>query len=116
MQIAGGLARLVQEKERGLDLADLSWGYNTDDKEPEPFAELAAMVSRAERVRREVGIPVATSWNLGVPAVADRMVREGAVDVVMLGRPALSNPHWPLWAARELVHPDPWSLLPQDWA
>ena len=74
------------------------------------------MVSRAERVRREVGIPVATSWNLGLPAVADRVVSEGAVDLVMLGRPALSNPHWPLWAASGLAHADPWSLLPQDWA
>ena len=34
----------------------------------------------------------------------------------MLGRPALSNPHWPVWAARELAKPDPFSMLPQDWA
>ena len=33
----------------------------------------------------------------------------------MLGRPALSNPHWPVWAARELDHPDPFSLVPEDW-
>ena len=35
---------------------------------------------------------------------------------MLLGRPALSNPHWPLWAARELAHADPISLLPEDWA
>jgi hypothetical protein len=56
------------------------------------------------------------SWNLGVPAAADRAVREGKIDLVLLGRPALSNPHWPLWAARELGHPDPLSLLPEDWS
>ena len=41
--------------------------------------------------------------------------REEAIDLVMLGRPALSNPHWPVWAARELAHPDPFSLVPEDW-
>lgn len=103
-------------KARGLDLADLSLGFNTDDMREKPFAQLGFMLERAARVRREVGIPVATSWNLGLPAVADRAVREACVDVVMLGRPALSNPHWPVWAARELEHPDPFSLVPEDWA
>ncbi len=35
---------------------------------------------------------------------------------MFLGRPALANPHWPVWAARELAHNDPFSLLPQDWS
>jgi 2,4-dienoyl-CoA reductase-like NADH-dependent reductase (Old Yellow Enzyme family) len=116
LQFDDAVAAVAMMKAHGLDLADLSWGFNTDDMEPKPFAELAAMVGRAARVRREVGIPVATSWNLGLPSVADRVIREEAVDLVMLGRPALSNPHWPLWAARELAHPDPFSLVPEDWA
>jgi hypothetical protein len=33
----------------------------------------------------------------------------------MLGRPALANPHWPVWAARELGHASPFSLVPEDW-
>ena len=103
-------------KRHGLDLADLSLGMNTDAVTGLPFKELGFMVDRASRVRRAVGIPVGVSWNLGVPAVADRVIREELVDLVMLGRPALSNPHWPIWAARELAHPDPISLLPEDWA
>ena len=102
-------------KEHGLDLADLSVGFNTDDMKTVPFADLGFMIERATRVRREVGIPVATSWNLGLPALADRVVREELIDLVMLGRPALSNPHWPVWAARELGHGDPFSLVPEDW-
>ena len=35
---------------------------------------------------------------------------------MFLGRPALANPHWPVWAARELAHNDPFSMLPQDWS
>ena len=73
------------------------------------------MIERTNRVRREVGIPVMTSWNLGVPQEADRVIREELIDLVMLGRPALANPHWPIWAARELNHPSPFSLVQEDW-
>ena len=101
--------------EHGLDLADVSYGLNTDAMVDPPFNEPAAFVSRAARVRREVGIPVATSWNLGVPATADAVVRDELIDLVLVGRPALANPHWPVWAARELGHDDPFSLVPEDW-
>lgn len=99
----------------GLDLADISIGLNTDDMKA-PFGEPGFMVERAARIRREVGIPVGVSWNLGTPALADRVVREEQVDLVFLGRPALANPHWPVWAARELGRADAFEILPEDWA
>ena len=105
---------IARMKEHGIDLADLSLGFNTDDMNERPFDTLAFMADRAVRLRREVDIPLAISWNLGLPSEADRIIREEIADVVMLGRPALSNPHWPLWAARELDHQDPFGLLPQD--
>ena len=104
-----------QMKQHGLDLADISLGMNTDAMKDVPFNEVAFMVDRAARVRREVGIPVGVSWNLGIPAVADRVIRDQLIDLVFLGRPALANPHWPVWAARELGHNDPFSLIPEDW-
>jgi 2,4-dienoyl-CoA reductase-like NADH-dependent reductase (Old Yellow Enzyme family) len=107
---------VARMKEHGLDLADLSLGMNTDEVKDVPFREVAFMVERGARVRREVGIPVGVSWNLGIPAVADRVIREGWIDLVLLGRPALANPHWPFWAARELAHNDPFTLLPEDWS
>lgn len=100
----------------GLDFADISLGLNTDDMKDVPFDQAGFMVDRAARVRREVGLPVGVSWNLGIPAVADRIIREEQVDMVFLGRPALANPHWPVYAARELGHADPFSLIPEDWA
>ena len=103
-------------KDHGLDLADLSLGMNTDDIKDAPFKDAAFMVERGHRVRREIGIPVAVSWNLGLPAVADRVIRDELIDLVFLGRPALANPHWPVWAAHELAHPDPYSLVPEDWS
>jgi 2,4-dienoyl-CoA reductase-like NADH-dependent reductase (Old Yellow Enzyme family) len=50
-----------------------------------------------------------------VPQNADAVIREELIDLVFLGRPALSNPHWPIWAARELGRSDPFSLVPDDW-
>lgn len=103
-------------REHGLDLADISFGGNTPDVRDGIHGDEAAWVERAVRLRREVGIPVAASWNLGIPATADDAVRSGALDVVLLGRPALANPHWPVWAARELGVEDPFALVPEDWA
>ncbi len=103
-------------KQHGLDFADISLGLNTDAMKDVPFHQVGFMVDRAARIRREVGIPVGVSWNLGIPQVADRVIREQLIDLVFLGRPALANPHWPVWAARELGQNDPFSLVPEDWA
>ena len=84
-------------QEHGLDLADVSLGFNTDElADPCFFGEVGFMNGLAARVKREVGLPVATSWNLGLLQNADRAFRDGVLDVVLLGRPALSNPHWPV--------------------
>src|SRR3954447_6713934 len=101
--------------EHGLDLADVSFGGNTDDMVDPFWNDAGAWVAKAGRVKREIGIPVATSWNLGMPQNADAAVRNGDVDVVLLGRPALANPHWPVWAARELGQESPFDLVPEDW-
>jgi 2,4-dienoyl-CoA reductase-like NADH-dependent reductase (Old Yellow Enzyme family) len=107
---------IARMKEHGLDFADVSLGLNAGAAADVPYGEPEFMLSRAARVRREVGIPVGVSWNLGVPRTADRAVREGSCDVVFLGRPALANPHWPVWAARELGREDPFGLIPEDWS
>ena len=116
IQFDDAVLAIRRMKDHGIDLADISFGFNTDAMNKNPLAEVAAMVERGARVRKEVGIPVGVSWNLGQPAVADRAIREEQIDLVLLGRPALANPHWPFWAARELGEPDPLSHLPEDWS
>jgi len=115
VQFEDSVYAVAKMKEHGLDLADLSIGFNTDDMTSPPFNEFGFMVERCARVRREVGIPVVASWNLGLPKLADQVIREEKIDLVMLGRPALANPHWPVWAARELGREDPFSYVPNDW-
>jgi 2,4-dienoyl-CoA reductase-like NADH-dependent reductase (Old Yellow Enzyme family) len=104
-------------KEHGLDLADLSIGFNTDDMRGDvPIGKLGGMLGHAKRVRDEVDIPVATSWNLGVPELANQVIADEGIDLIYLGRSALANPHWPVYAARQLGFDDPFSLVPEDWA
>ena len=115
VQFEDAVTALGMMQEHGLDLADLSLGFNTDAMSRNPFADVGFMLEPAKAVKAQLGLDVAISWNLGQPAYADRVVREEGVDLVLLGRPALANPHWPVWAARELGHDDPFSLVPLDW-
>jgi 2,4-dienoyl-CoA reductase-like NADH-dependent reductase (Old Yellow Enzyme family) len=116
VQFDEALEAVRRMKDHGLDIADLSLGLNTPKPQRNPFNDPAFMVEKGARVRREVGIPVGVSWNLGEPQTADRAIREELIDLVLLGRPALANPHWPVWAARELGREDPFGLVPEDWA
>jgi len=115
VQFEDAIWAVREMKAHGLDFADLSLGMNTPHIQRKPFNDVAFMVERGAQVRREVGIPVGVSWNLGHPKVADQAIRDEQIDLVLLGRPALSNPHWPVWAARELGVADPFALVPEDW-
>lgn len=107
---------LVKDLKRdGLDLLSVSVGFSTPDARiPWGPAFLAPV---AERVRREVNIPVASGWGMDAPDIAERVVREGQVDLVTVGRALLANPHWPYQAAVALgVDRPSWTTLPAPYA
>lgn len=101
-------------KDRGLDFIDVSIVFST------PTAQIpwgpAFMAPIAERVRSETGLPAATSWYIGTSENANRIVETGQVDLVMMGRPMLENPHWPYQAAKELGKDRPSWTLPAPYA
>jgi len=99
----------------GLDLIDVSMGFNTPDISQVPWREHGFLVPVAHRIRREAGIPVATSWNISDPRKADGFIRDEQVDVVMLGKALLNDPHWPYRAARALDRATPETLLPTQY-
>ncbi|WP_207456591.1 NADH:flavin oxidoreductase/NADH oxidase [Azospirillum sp. SYSU D00513] len=59
-------------------------------------------VGFARRIRAAVSIPVITVGLLTNPADAERVLQEGAADLVALARKFLEDPRWPQRAAREL--------------
>lgn len=102
-------------KNEGLDLVDVSIGFSTPTADI-PWAP-GFVAPIAARVRRETGLPAATSWLISQPEQADALIRDEQVDLVMLGRPLLANPHWPYAAAQALGVENPaWATLPAPYA
>lgn len=98
----------------GLDLLNVSVGFTIPETDiPWGSAFLAPI---AQRVRREAGIAVASSWNIDDPVVANQVVADKEMDLVMIGRAFLTNPHYPLQAAKQLNVERPTWVLPAPYA
>lgn len=97
-------------RERGLDLLSVSMGFST------PAAKIpwgpAFLGPVAERVRREAGLPVASAWGFHTPALAEAAVAGQQLDLAMIGRAFLADPHWPYHAAQTLGVEHPARVLP----
>lgn len=52
---------------------------------------------------------------IDAPATADRVLADGLMDLVMVGRAHLANPHWPYHAALQLSGREP-RVLPAPYA
>jgi len=105
-----GLVR--QFKDAGMDMLSVSMGF-TIPGTAIPWGP-AFMGPVAKRVRTEAGVPVSSAWGFGTPAIAEQMVKEEILDVVMVGKAHLANPHWAYHAAKELgVEKAAWTLPAQ---
>ena len=103
-----------QMRAGGLDLLSVSVGFSTPDANiPWGPAFLAPI---AERVRREAQIPVASAWGIDAPAIANRTIEEQQLDLVMVGRAHLADPHWPYKAALALKEDKASWVLPAPYA
>jgi 2,4-dienoyl-CoA reductase-like NADH-dependent reductase (Old Yellow Enzyme family) len=98
----------------GLDLLNVSVGFSIPETQI-PWAP-AFLAPIAERVRREAELPVASAWGIDAPATANRVVEEHQMDLVMIGRAHLANPHWPYHAALALEEERPSWVLPAPYA
>lgn len=87
-------------KPEGIDLIDCSSGGNVPDAKI-PVGP-GYQVRFAEKLRREAGIPTAAVGMITEPQQADRIIRSGQADLVLLAREYLRDPYWPLHAARAL--------------
>lgn len=100
------LCRLL--KDLGVDMVDVSSGGLV------PHAQIPAapgfQVPFAARIRHEAGLPTAAVGLITTAEQADRIIRDGQADLVLLGRELLRNPYWPLHAAQRLGHRMAWPL------
>jgi len=102
-------------KERGLDLIDVSLGFNTPDVSGVPWGP-AFMAPIAQRIKEEAAIPTAVGWFIDDPQQAEAIVANGQADLVLLARKELDDPNFPYHAARSLGVADPQNVLPPQYA
>ena len=104
--LEGGLTRqegklAAQHLEKiGVDVMDISGGLGGDGQRT--FTEQGYFVPLAEGIKEVVKVPVIGVGNITEPEYADRIIREGKVDMVAVGRTLLSNPDFPKQAAHKL--------------
>ncbi|MBF0263533.1 MAG: tRNA-dihydrouridine synthase, partial [Magnetococcales bacterium] len=101
-------------RERGLDLLNISVGFSTLAANI-PWGP-AFLAPYAKKVRQATGIPVASSWGIHAPEVAERVIAEEAMDLVMIGRAILADPHYPYRLAQALNVERPAWVLPAPYA
>lgn len=102
-------------KSDGLDLVDVSHGFNTPDISQVPWGP-GFMIPIADRIRREAAIPAAVGWMISDPEQAEEAVREERADLVMLAREMLRDPYWPYHAALKLGDERSATILPVQYA
>jgi 2,4-dienoyl-CoA reductase-like NADH-dependent reductase (Old Yellow Enzyme family) len=112
--LAASIELIKAMRGAGLDMLNVSMNFTTPEASiPWGPAFLAPI---AERVRTETGLPVATAWGVDVPKLCEEVLQAEQVDLVMVGRAHLANPHWPYYAAKELGIEQPAWVLPSPYA
>lgn len=105
--IAQSLAYMKKLVEAGVDMFDVDLGCYDNWWLPHPPASMPAgcfldIANIAKKYfsdnhilsNKGLEIPVAAVGKLGYPDVAEKALRDGKCDMVMLGRPLLADPDW----------------------
>ena len=92
----------------GVDMFDVDLGCYDNWWLPHPpagmpagcFLEVAELVKKRFEERKVLSnaglpVPVVAVGKLGYPDLAEKALRDGMCDMVMLGRPLLADPEWP---------------------
>lgn len=115
--LADTVALAKELKMTGVDLIDCSSGGMTGPsgralQPPSP----GYLVPYAKEVRHAAKIATMAVGLIISPTQADAIIADGSADLVAMGRQLLDDPNFPLHAAWELDHPDPFGILPESYA
>jgi 2,4-dienoyl-CoA reductase-like NADH-dependent reductase (Old Yellow Enzyme family) len=102
-------------KRQGLDLIDVSVGFNNPDVSGVPWGP-GFMAPIAARIKEEAAIPTAVGWFINEPAQAEKIVAEGQANLIMLAHKELDDPNFPYHAAKALGVAEPQNVLPPQYA
>ena len=104
-------------KEAGVDLVDCSSGGITGASgrasvPPSP----GYLVPFARRVRQEASMPTMAVGLITKAEQANTIIANGDADLVAMGRGLAANPNFAYQAAAALGHPEPYAILPNEYA
>jgi 2,4-dienoyl-CoA reductase-like NADH-dependent reductase (Old Yellow Enzyme family) len=102
-------------KQNGLDLIDVSLGFNSPDVSGVPWGP-AFMAPIAQRIKEEAAIATAVGWFINEPQQAEDIVARGQADLIMLAHKELDDPHFAYHAAKALGVAEPQRVLPPQYA
>ena len=104
-------------KARGVDLIDCSSGGIVGPSgRAMDRPSLGYLVPYAEEIRRAADIPTMAVGLIVEARQANTIIESGQADLVAMGRQLLDDPNFVFHAARELGHPNPFSILPESYA
>lgn len=90
-------------EEAGVDIIDISGGIC--GSRPEQLQNKRGyFIPQAQQIKKEVNIPVIGVGGITEPTYANRVIREGRVDLVAVGRALLKDPDWATKAIKNLKH------------
>ncbi len=106
--IAQTLEYMVNLVNAGVDMFDVDLGCYDNWWLPHPpagmpagcfldVAQIAKEYFKKNSIKSNAGleVPVVAVGKLGYPDIAEKALRDGCCDMVMLGRPLLADPEWP---------------------
>lgn len=103
-------------KNAGVDLIDCSSGGITGASgrasvPPSP----GYLVPFARKVRVEAGLPTMAVGMITEPEQANTIIENGDADLVAMARGLVANPNFAYHAAAALGHPEPYSVMPDNY-
>ncbi len=103
-------------KDLGVDVIDCSSGGISGSATAAPIKRFPGFqVPYAEQVKKQAGIMTQAVGIVLNGAQAEEILQSGRADLIAIGREALSDPHWPLRAARELGADPQFALWPKQY-
>ncbi|MFQ6096059.1 MAG: tRNA-dihydrouridine synthase [Candidatus Bathyarchaeia archaeon] len=88
-------------EEAGVDIIDVSGGLC--GSRPAPLQNIQGyFIPQAQKIKEVVDIPVIGVGGITDPEYADKLIREGRVDLVAVGRGLLKDPDWAVKAIKIL--------------
>ena len=90
----------VKLEKLGVDIIDVSGGLC--GSRPENLTTQGYFIPLAEKIKSVVDVPVIGVGGIKDPEFADKVVREGKVDLVAVGRAMLADPKWASKAVKHL--------------